>query len=288
MTAFVKKAERNKGAVPRWGGGKMPLSTEMADAVMDMLKAADQGDFFEPELLAARELLDTQRRLSALPTQHILLIEQWQSREGHHLYCYPFAGRYVHLGLGSLLAYRLAKDKPNTFSISVNDYGFELLSVEPVDVSTVQSGAVFTQEGLLGDVLASLNSGELAQRRFREIARVAGLVIQGYPGAPRSTRQLQASSSLFYEVFKKYDSSNRLLTQAEAEVMAQELELQRLTDTLKRIKLREIKYIQIKQPTPMSFPLLVERLREKLSTEKLSDRVARMLRDMDKQASVKP
>jgi ATP-dependent Lhr-like helicase len=288
MTVFVKKAERNKGAVPRWGGGKMPLSTEMADAVLDMLKAADQGDFFEPELLAARELLDTQRRLSALPTQQILLIEQWQSREGHHLYCYPFAGRYVHLGLGSLLAYRLAKDKPNTFSISVNDYGFELLSVEPVDVSAVQSGAVFTQEGLIDDVLASLNSGELAQRRFREIARVAGLVIQGYPGAPRSTRQLQASSSLFYEVFKKYDSSNRLLTQAEAEVMAQELELQRLTDTLKRIKLRDIKYIQIRQPTPMSFPLLIERLREKLSTEKLSDRVARMLRDMDKQASVKP
>jgi ATP-dependent Lhr-like helicase len=288
MTAFVKKAERNKGAVPRWAGGKMPLSTEMADAVLDMLKAADQGDFFEPEMLAARELLDTQRRLSALPTKHILLIEQWQSREGHHLYCYPFAGRYVHLGLGSLLAYRLAKDKPNTFSISVNDYGFELLSVEPVDMSAVRSGSVFTQEDLIDDVLASLNSGELAQRRFREIARVAGLVIQGYPGAARSTRQLQASSSLFYEVFKKYDSSNRLLAQAEAEVMAQELELQRLTDTLKCIKLKDIKYIQIRQPTPMSFPLLVERLREKLSTEKLSDRVARMLRDMDKQASVKP
>jgi ATP-dependent helicase Lhr and Lhr-like helicase len=281
MTAYVKKAEKHKGAVPRWQGGKMPLSNEMSDAVLGILQRADQGDFFEPELLATQDLLALQKRVSALPTPQNLLLEAWQSKEGHHLYLYPFAGRHVHMGLASLLAYRLARERPNTFSISMNDYGFELLSAEPVDTKALLDGSVFSGKGLLPDILASLNSSELAQRRFREVARVSGLIQGGYPGAPRSNKQLQASSSLFFEVFRQYDANNQLLAQAQTEVLSQELELQRLRDTLEKLRKRELKYIELKKPSPFSFPLLIERLREKLSTEKLSDRIARMLKEME-------
>src|SRR5690606_14113787 len=114
-------------------------------------------------------------RLSRLPTPGTLLVERFRSREGEHLYLYPFAGRYVHLGLASLFAWRLARHAPNTFSLSVNDHGFELLSAEPVDLAALLDGRLFAAEHLLDDVLASLNSSELAQRRFREIARVSGL-----------------------------------------------------------------------------------------------------------------
>ncbi len=281
MTAYVKKAEKTKGAVPRWQGGKMPLSNEMSDAVLSILQRADQGDFFEPELLATQDLLMLQKRVSALPTPHNLLLEAWQSKEGHHLYLYPFAGRHVHMGLASLLAYRLARERPNTFSISVNDYGFELLSAEPVDTAALLDGGVFSGKALMPDILASLNSSELAQRRFREVARVSGLIQGGYPGAPRSNKQLQASSSLFYEVFRQYDANNQLLAQAQTEVLSQELQLQRLRDTLDRLRKRELRFIELKKPSPFSFPLLIERLREKLSTEKLSDRIARMLKEME-------
>jgi ATP-dependent helicase Lhr and Lhr-like helicase len=280
MTAYVKKAEKHKGAIPRWAGGKMPLSTEMSDAVLGILQRVDQGDLFEPELQATRELLATQQRVSALPTPTNLLIETWQSKEGHHLYLYPFAGRHVHTGLASLLAYRLARDKPNTFSISVNDYGFELLSAESVQLNLLREGHVFSPRNLLEDILASLNSSELAQRRFREIARVAGLIQSGYPGAPRSNKQLQASSSLFFEVFRQYDAGNRLLSQAQSEVMNQELELQRLKLTLEQMRKKTMRWVELKQPSPFCFPLLIERLREKFSNEKLSDRIARMLKDM--------
>jgi len=125
--------------------------------------------------------------------------------------------------------------------------------------------------------LASLNSGELAQRRFREIARVAGLIFTGYPGAAKSAKQLQASSSLFWEVFRKYDAGNRLLSQAESEVLAQELELSRLTATLKRMAAQRIEFIELKVPSPFALPLMVERFREEFSTEKLADRLARIL-----------
>jgi ATP-dependent helicase Lhr and Lhr-like helicase len=282
MTAYVKKAQKSTGIVPIWGGSKMPLSSELADAVIELLAGAAQGDFFEPEMQAAMPMLQTQARLSKLPTPQTLLIERFQSREGFHLYLYPFAGRNVHMGLGSLLAWRLAKNAPNTFSISVNDHGFELLSAEAVDITALLDQSALSSDTLLADVLASLNSGELAQRRFREIARVAGLIFTGYPGAAKSTRQLQASSGLFFEVFKKYDAGNLLLTQAQTEVLSQELEIRRLRASLKRMASQRIDFVELKVPSPFSLPLMVERFREKLSTEKLAERLARILKDAER------
>ena len=282
MAAYVRKATRKSGTVPTWQGSKMALSTELGDAVLEMMQMAARGEYPHPELLAARPMLETQARLSRIPTPSTLLVESFQSREGQHLYVHPFAGRHVHLGLASLLAWRLARERPNTFSLSVNDYGFELVSAEPFDLAAVEDGSVFSTADLLHDVLASLNSSELAQRRFREIARVAGLVFSGYPGQPKSVRQLQASSGLFYEVFRKYDRGNLLLSQAEHEVLSQELELSRLRATLERIATRQLERVVLRHPSPMSLPLMVERFREKLTTEQLSTRLDRILRDMEK------
>ncbi|RYY68055.1 MAG: DNA ligase-associated DEXH box helicase, partial [Comamonadaceae bacterium] len=282
MAAYVRKATKNKGTVPTWQGSKMALSTELGDAVLEMLETAAQGRYPHPELKAARPWLETQARLSRIPTPSTLLVETYRSREGQHLYVHPFAGRHVHLGLASLVAWRLARDRPNTFSLSVNDYGFELVSAEPFDLATVADGSVFEPGDLLHDVLASLNSSELAQRRFREIARVAGLIFTGYPGQPKSMRQLQASSGLFYEVFRKYDRANLLLNQAEQEVLSQELEISRLRTTLERMRGRRLDLVELRHPSPMSLPLMVERFREKLTTEQLSTRLDRILRDMER------
>jgi ATP-dependent helicase Lhr and Lhr-like helicase len=282
MTAFVKRAEKNKGTVPSWQGGKMPLSTEMARGVVALLSEAKQGHFDEPEMQAAAPMLATQLRLSRLPAPDYLLIEEFSSKEGLHVYVYPFAGRNVHLGLASLLAFRLAQHQPNTFSLSVNDYGFELLCQNAFDLGVLKDGSVFSTSHLLQDVLASLNSSELAQRRFREIARVAGLIFSGYPGASKSNKQLQASSSLFFEVFKKYDAQNLLLTQAEREVLSQELNIEQLQATLEDLQKKRMDWVTLQHPSPLCLPLMVERLREKLSTEKLADRLDRILRDAEK------
>jgi ATP-dependent Lhr-like helicase len=281
MAAYVKKATRKKGTVPTWQGSKMALSTELGDAVLEMMQRAAQGDFFEPELQAARPMLQTQERLSIIPTPDSVLIEAFRSREGFHVYVYPFAGRHVHLGLASLLAWRLARERPNTFSMSVNDYGFELVSAEEFDLKPVVDKRVFSTSNLLHDVLASLNSTELAQRRFREIARVSGLVFSGYPGQPKSAKQLQASSGLFFEVFRKYDKGNLLLGQAEREVLSQELEISRLRATLARLLQKPVAFAELRHPSPMSLPLMVERFREQLTTEQLSTRLDRILKDME-------
>jgi ATP-dependent Lhr-like helicase len=290
MTAFVKRATGKRGAVSRWMGAKMPLSSELAHAALDQLRLAAEGQFIGPEMQALRPLIEIQQRWSALPTTDIFLVESMKSREGHHLFVYPFAGRSVHIGLASLFAWRIGRQQPITFSIAINDYGFELLSAEAVDWKRIFAGASGADVALLGtdrlleDVLESLNATQLSQQRFREVARIAGLVFQGYPGQPKSARQVQASSSLFFEVFRKHDAGNLLLTQAQREVMEQELELTRLRDTLTELHARAVAYREVRRATPFGFALMVERFREKVTTEKLSDRVARMVRELEKAA----
>lgn len=284
MTAYVKRSTAKKAAVPRWNGGRMPLSNELAEAVVARFSAAAQGQFNGPEMQALRPLLETQMRWSGLPTTENLLAEVLKSREGWHLFLYPFAGRQVHLGLASLLAWRVSQRQPVTFSIAVNDYGLELLSATPVDWAMHLDAHLFNADDLLLDVLASLNAGELALRRFREIARIAGLVFAGYPGAPKSTRQVQASSGLFFQVFKQYDADNLLLAQAGEEVLREELDIHRLEQTLERITQMKLDVHQVKRPTPLGFPLLVERMRESMSSEKLADRIRRMVGDLEKTA----
>ena len=352
MTAWVRRATAKRPAVPRWNGGRMPLSSTLADAVVRQLALASEGRYETPELQCVRPLLEIQQRWSALPTPDTLLAEVLKTREGWHLFLYPFAGRQVHLGLANLLAWRVAQHQPRTFSIAVNDYGFELLSATEVDWPTLlpqvltpdaytpgerggdgieqaravenaspdrrRSGPPGGQEAtcserlwgqsisglpggqrttrcekrggrdLLHEVLASLNAGELAQRRFREIARVSGLIFQGYPGEKRSNKQLQASSSLFYEVFKKYDPTNRLLLQAEQELLAQELEIGRLREALAHMSTQKLQLQMLARPTPFGFPLMVERLREQLSNENVADRIARMVAQLDQAADGPP
>jgi ATP-dependent Lhr-like helicase len=284
MTAYVKRSTAKKAAVPRWNGGRMPLSNELAEAVVRRFSAAAQGEFAGPEMRALQPLLETQARWSGLPTSASLLAEALKSREGWHLFLYPFAGRQVHLGLASLLAWRVSQRQPLTFSIAVNDYGLELLSATPIDWSQQLNPELLSPDHLLIDVLASLNAGELALRRFREIARIAGLVFAGHPGAPKSTRQVQASSGLFFEVFKQYDADNLLLAQAGEEVLREELDIRRLEQTLERISQMQLDLHLIKRPTPLGFPLLVERMRESMSSEKLADRIRRMVGDLEKSA----
>lgn len=286
MTAYVRKAKRKTGVVPQWNGSRMSFSSELAESTLEVMGQMHAGHFDEPETRAVRPLIKLQEKWSVLPGPDNLVLENIVSREGNHLFVYPFAGRMVHIGLASLIAWRAARDKPGTFSISMNDYGFELLSAQAFDWKKLIREGLLSEDDLLKDVLDSLNASELAQRRFREIARVAGLVFQGFPGAPKSTRQVQASSSLFYEVFRKHDRGNLLLSQAEREALEQELEIGRLRETLERMRKRKLVVTRPPRFTPFAFPLMVERLREAVSTESVSGMVERLLGELEQAADL--
>jgi ATP-dependent Lhr-like helicase len=285
LTAWVKSAKARSALVPRWAGGRMALSTELADATRKLIADARRGIFASPELQRVRPLLELQARWSALPGTNEWLVERIATREGHGLYFYPFEGRLAHLGLATLFSYRLSRETPRTFSLTANDYGFGLLAPAPVPLSIGELGKLLAAPGVEEDILAGLNAAELGRRQFREIARVAGLIFQGYPGEPHPARQLQASSALLHDVFAEYDPDNLLLAQAVREVLERRLEAPRIAAALARLRGSRVLLTRPARPTPFAFPLLVEMFREELSTEALETRVARMVADLEAEAA---
>ncbi len=284
LVAWVRKAKGMSGAIPRWQGARMPLSTELAAAVRDTLEAARQGRYESPEMQAVKPVLETQAERSLIPRPDELLIECTETRDGHHVFVYPFEGRLVHEGLAALCAYRLAQFQPISFSFAANDYGFELLSPERAPLEEALAHGLFSTAHLLHDITQSLNAAELARRQFREIARVAGLIFQGYPGQNKSMKQVQASSSLLYDVFTAHDEGNLLVAQAQREVLERQLEASRLGRVLERLSMSRMRVVTVDRPTPLAFPLMVDIARAKLSSEKLADRVRKMTLAAEKPA----
>ncbi len=259
----------------------MALSTQLAEATRALIARAKRGVFASPELALVRPLLELQSRWSALPGEGEWLVEQIATREGHALFFYPFEGRLAHLGLATLFSYRLSRATPRTFSLTANDYGFGLISPTAVSLTLGDLGKLLAAPDVEADILAGLNAAELGRRQFREIARVAGLVFQGYPGEPNPARHLQASSALLYEVFAEYDPENLLLKQAVREVLERRLEAPRIGTALARLRGSRALLTRPPRPTPFAFPLLVEMFRDEISTEALDERVARMVADLE-------
>ncbi|CAG1011337.1 hypothetical protein RHIZO_04000 [Rhizobiaceae bacterium] len=284
MTAWAKPAPSRAAVVPRWSGAKMALSTLLAERTRKLVADAKRGVYASPELKLVRPLLELQKRWSALPDEREWLVERLAAREGHYLFFYPFVGRLAHMGLATLFAWRLSRAAPRSFSMTVNDYGFGLLSPEPVDLSLGTLGRLLAAPDVERDILAGVNAAEMGRRQFREIARVAGLVFQGYPGQGQSARQLQASSGLLHDVFADYDPDNLLLAQAEREVLDRHLEAPRLAAALDRMRRDRVVFATPARPSPFAFPLMVELFRETLSTEALESRVARMVADLERAA----
>ncbi|MES2332627.1 MAG: ligase-associated DNA damage response DEXH box helicase [Bacteroidota bacterium] len=276
MTVLVRKSNSNKSIVPSWMGGRMSLTANLGHILRQTFNKA-LVDETEIELKSLHTLFQLQQDLSHIPRDNELLIEQIEGKDGYHLLVYPFEGRQVHEAMSAILAYRISQLTPITFSISMSDYGFELLSDQPIPVDDSNARELFTTENLLLDIQRSMNSTEMARRKFRDIAVIGGLIFQGMPGEKKKARHLQSSASLLFKVFEEYDPKNILLRQAYHEVLVQQMDEERLRNALERISKSEIVITFPKHLTPLSFPIIVDGLsRVNLSSEKLEDRVRKM------------
>ncbi|MFL1894258.1 ligase-associated DNA damage response DEXH box helicase [Aquimarina sp. 2-A2] len=281
MQVHVRNSTKKTNRVPSWSGGRMTFSAQMSELLREELyrvssEAAGEALPLSKELKALSPVFERQRRESIIPGPGQFLIETFKTREGYHHIFYPFEGRFVHEAMGSLLAYRISLLFPVTFSIAFNDYGFELLSDQPVDMQEVIDNNLFSSEYLKQDLQKSLNATEMARRKFRDIAVIAGLVFTGYPNKMIKMKHLQSNSQLLFDVFRDYEADNMLFQQAFVETFEHQLEEGRLHLVMERIQSQEIIWKACKKATPFSFPIITDRLREKLSSEKLADRIKKM------------
>jgi len=236
----------------------------------------------EIELEVLQPLFELQQSLSHVPKENELLIEHIEAKDGFHLFVYPFEGRLVHEAMAALLSYRISRIIPITFSFAMNDYGFELLSDQPIPVDDTNVYELLSPDNLTLDIQRSVNSAEMAKRKFRDIAVIGGLIFQGYPGEYKKQRHLQSTASLLFNVFSEYDKDNLLLRQAYNEVMEQQMEEARLRNMLERIQLGKIVITFPQKLTPFCFPLKVDSMRENFSSEELEDRVKKMQMQLTK------
>jgi ATP-dependent helicase Lhr and Lhr-like helicase len=288
MTVIVKKSNVKKSIVPSWMGGRLPLSASLGKVLRAkfneagaMVRRELPNVKIDPELIALKSLFDLQQKLSHVPKSDELLIEQIETDDGFHLFVYPFEGRLVHEAMAAILGYRISKITPITFSIAMNDYGFELLSDQPIPVDDSNVYELFSPENLLEDIQRSVNATEMAKRKFRDIAVIGGLIFQGYPGEHKKARHLQASAGLLFNVFNEYEPNNVLIRQAFQEVFSQQMEELRLREMLDRIQHSNIILTFPKRLTPFCFPIKVDSMRESLTSEKLVDRVKRMQQQLN-------
>jgi ATP-dependent Lhr-like helicase len=276
MMAQVRKSSKKTAKVVSFLGGRLPLSSQMSKILREELQSEADHKRNTPELKALSHIFDRQERESIVPGENEFLIETFKTREGYHSLFYPFEGRFVHEAMSSLLAYRISLLSPITFSLAYNDYGFELLSDQFLDIRNVIDNNLFSAEYLYEDLQKSLNATELARRKFRDIAVISGMVFQGYPNKVIKTKHLQSNSQLLFDVFRDYEPDNLLYLQAYRETFEHQLEEGRLRLALERINSQKIIWKQCEKATPFSFPIITDRLREKLSSEKLADRIKRM------------
>lgn len=286
LTVLVKKSKRKSGLTPAWGGGRLPLSSLLSDQIRNKLQQAISGDYKDPELQKIKPILDVQARMSMIPDKDSLLIEKVETEHGHHLFFFTFEGMFVHEVLAGLIAYRMSKLQKITFSISMNDYGFELLSDQEIAIEEALELDLFSEENIYQDINESINMTEMAQRKFRDVATIAGLIFQGYPGKNIKARHLQASSGILYRAFKEYDQSNLLLKQSMEEVMTLQLDQSRFMEAIRRINTQKIVLKETQKPTPFAFPILVDMIRrERLSSEDVTDRILKMQMQLERSVS---
>lgn len=295
MTVLVRKSFSKKSQVPSWNGGRMPLSANLGFMLRKKINKAvfvtdpfyvdtvPEIDDTDIEIKILKPLFTLQERLSHIPRENELLIEHIETRDGFHLFVYPFEGRLVHEAMAAVLAYRISRITPITFSLAMNDYGFELLSDQPIPVDDTNVYDLFSDENLYNDIHRSANSGEMAKRKFRDIAVIGGLIFQGFPGEQKKARHLQSSASLLFQVFSEYEPHNLLIRQAYNEVMEQQMEEERLRNMLQRVIQGKIVITFPERLTPFCFPIKVDSMRENMSSEKLEDRVKRMQFQLQKE-----
>lgn len=276
MEVFVKASTKSKGVVPSWMGGRFSISPDLGFAIRHSFESIHNTRGKSEEIKFLQPLFNEQTKRSILPADDELLVEYINTRYGYHLFIYPFEGKLVHEGMAQVLAYRLGLIQPATFSISTTEYGFELLSSTeyPVDVAILKT--ILAVGNLHDDLNSGINVREMARRRFRDIAGIAGLVFQGYPGREMKAKHLQANSSLFFNVFEEYDNQNLLLREAYDEVFDFQLEEGRMQLAFRRINEQKIVLSLPKTLTPFAFPIFSESFREKYSNEDWQSRLEKL------------
>lgn len=276
LTLYVRAAPANSAIIPIWWGSRLPLSSLLTSHLKEIFELIEQGRYRHPLVEFLSPIIEVQRALSRLPGRDFLLMEETITREGKHLFIFPFEGRLVHEALAALLSVRMSLNSKVTFSFSVSEYGLEILAPEDYHFKVDEMKEFLSLKNLTNDIQRSLNMTQLAKKQFRDIAQISGLIHQNRVGERRTMKNLQMSSSLLFDVFQTYEPEQPLYNQSFDEVKFFQFQESRLISVLRKLQDMPFEYYKTSRPSPLAFPLIIERIGSLVSSESLQERLQKM------------
>lgn len=276
LTLFVRTAPANSATIPVWAGSRLPLSSLLCSHLKEIFELIEQGRYHHPLVPYLAPITEVQRALSRLPGRNYLLVEETVSREGRHLFIFPFEGRLVHEALAALLSVRMAKETPVSFSFAASEYGLEILGPQDYHFDVDSLRRFLGLDQLTNDIQRSLNMTQLAKKQFRDIAQISGLIQQNRAGERRTMKNLQMSSSLLFDVFQNFEPEQPLYHQSFDEVRFLQFQEDRLLKVLNKLKDMPFEHYKTSRPSPLAFPLVIERIGSRVSSETLQERLKKM------------
>ena len=263
--------------IPAYGGGRLPLSTFLAERVRGILQDPSRHPGLPGEV---REWLQIQRWRSTLPRKDRLLIEGFPRGGKQFIVAYCFEGRNAHQTLGMLLTRRMERLGLRPLGFVATDYVLGLWGLRPP--SPEQLDELFDEDMLGDDLEAWMDESTMLRRSFRNVAVIAGLIERRFPGEEKSRRQVTFSSDLIYDALRKHEPDHILLRATRQDAAWQLADLKRLGDLLRRAKGR-IEYRRLDRISPLAVPVLLEIGRERIldgtAEDELLDMAAQELID---------
>ena len=245
--------------VPAYEGGRMPLTTNLADRVRGLLQTPDKWDLFPDQV---RDWLQLQRGVSRLPGRNDLLVETFPRGDRWYLVAYCFEGRNAHQTLGMLITKRMERAGMAPLGFVATDYVLGIWSAnQPRNVA-----ALFDQD-MLGDDLESwLADSSMLKRTFRNVAVIAGLIQRNLPGAEKNRRQVTVNSDLIYDVLRRHQPDHILLRATRADAASGLIDVGRIAGMLARVR-GKIVHMVLSRVSPLAVPVLLEIGRESVRTD---------------------
>jgi ATP-dependent Lhr-like helicase len=246
-------------AVPAYAGGRMPMTTNLANRVRTMLQdASTWGAFPEP----VQEWLGLQKKVSRLPGRHDLLVETFPRGDRFFLVAYCFEGRNAHQTLGLLLTRRMQRFGMQPLGFVATDYVLATWSAnEPTDVFRL-----FEQDILGDDLEAWMAESSMLRRTFRNVAVIAGLIERHHPGEKKTKRQVTVNSDLIYDVLRRHQPDHILLRATRADAAGGLTDVGRIAGMLERIRGR-VRHMVLSRISPLAVPVLLEIGRESVRNQ---------------------
>ncbi len=269
MEAVVGKGGTGDPKVPVYAGGRLPLSTHLAERVRGLL--ADPAAWAGlPD--AVQEWLRLQRWRSVLPGRDGLLVETFPHHGKRFLVAYAFEGRNAHQTLGMLLTRRMERMGAGPLGFVATDYVLAVWSLRtPSDMD-----ALFHQDMLGDDLEEWMDESSMLRRTFRNVALITGIIDRRHPGQEKTGRQVTFSSDLIYDVLRRHDPGHLLLRATRADAAGGLTDVRRLGDFLARVRGRIVRQ-DLDRISPLAVPVILEIGRERVSgsaTDELLEQAA--------------